>query len=394
MSSYPQPELPPIVPPEVPAWGPFTGGELIRRTFALYRKHAAVVLGTAAVCAAVQGASQLPLLALNLLTSRPAANLNVLQALKQLPFFFGIFLISWLTSNAVYAWSFGSFVRLVLAWREGRTPSVTEALSEGGKTFGTGFGVLLNVSLRLVGWAMLGEFALLMLVVILGALTGLSAAKLSTGAAGAEVVLLVLLLLAGIVALFIFIVWQALRYSVAICVANAERSGVLASVRRSITLTRHRKGRLVALAAVVFACMVATGILLAPLFVMPMIAAMKHQGNAPMGGTLLALSIAQVVVVTLLLALVYLPVGGIGVSLCYLDLRAREATDVVPPQSAFSPGAAGVYSASEPVVGPTAPPPVDYPRSFHVDPGRSVSPPSEPLAPVNPDEQPELPPNT
>jgi hypothetical protein len=185
------------------------------------------------------------------------------------------------------------------------------------------FGYIL-VILRLIGWGLLVAvpftiiFALAV-TLIAGIGVGVHGSGPSTAAAGIIGLMVIVLVL-----LFLpFFFWLYLRYSLFVPVMLEENLGANASIRRSIELTRHAKARLAALYGFVL-------LLCIPAFVLGGVggyfATKHHTANA------LMFELAALLIGSLYGAFLITPVYGIGIALCYFDLRARkDAAPAIPP---------------------------------------------------------------
>jgi hypothetical protein len=126
--------------------------------------------------------------------------------------------------------------------------------------------------------------------------------------------LAVLLILLGVVGGGVYGVIAYLRNSLALAAAVLEQSAARASMRRSKVLTSGAKGRVFVVGLVVYAMYMVAGVLQMPLAFMIL--------QAPLEPHIVAHAIT--LLVGFVAATVVLPVGMIGLGLIYFDQRVRQ----------------------------------------------------------------------
>jgi hypothetical protein len=216
---------------------PLSLGELLDRTFTLYRNHFWVFVGIMAVPAsfgipvsyvslAFQGttfsAGKTPL------TPAPSLILGYLAGF----FAFAILLI------LVHSIALAAVTHAVSEAYLGRRSTVRDSYRSIHGKFWRLMGVIFNVALRLFGLLML----VFVVIAGIGALLigALAPARGQAVVAAAATLLVLLIYILGLAAF----VYLALRYAVSIPALMIENLGVLATVRRSVQLTRGRRGQI------------------------------------------------------------------------------------------------------------------------------------------------------
>jgi hypothetical protein len=225
-------------PVETAELRPLSLGELLDRTFTLYRNHFWVFVGIMAVPASFGIPVSYLLLAFQGNTfsagKTPLTPAPGLIAGYMAGFFaFAILLM------LVHSIALAAVTHAVSEAYLGRRSTVRDSYRSIQGKFWRLMGVILNIALRLFG------MLVLVFVVIAGVgavLIGVFAAAggQSVVAAGASVLLGLLVYFFGLVAF----VYLALRYAVSIPALMLENLGVLATVRRSVQLTRGRRGQI------------------------------------------------------------------------------------------------------------------------------------------------------
>jgi hypothetical protein len=216
---------------------PLSLGELLDRTFTLYRNHFWVFVGIMAIPAsfgipvsyislAFQGNSFSA--AKPTLTPAPGLILGYIAGF----FAFAILLM------LVHSIALAAVTHAVSEAYLGRRSTVRDSYRSIHGKFWRLMGVILNVALRLFG----------LLVVVFAVIAGIGAVLIGALAvargqavvAAATVLLMLLLYIFGLAAF----VYLALRYAVSIPALMIENLGVFATVRRSVQLTRGRRGQI------------------------------------------------------------------------------------------------------------------------------------------------------
>jgi hypothetical protein len=310
---------------------PLRLGEILDRTFQLYREHFALFLGIAAVSTLLELVWSACQLGLTSLLSR--YHIGPTQQVIT-------------TVTAIAGWAFGfacaalataAINRAVLAIYEGRPAGITSAYGAVRGRWLTC--VWVNILAFFIAWSPIIVVALgaVMAVIIARGAKTLSVANGVTFVYG----------FAGIAA-FVAVplcVWLSLRYSLAIPACIQEGLGAISSLKRSVQLSRESRGRIFLLLLVVGAAWMI--VLMA--FMIPGFALLaKNSGHMALGTTIYTLG------VSFLCNTLMKPAYGIGLTLFYYDERIRkEGYDVewmlehstqpgtvVPPELFPGPGSA------------------------------------------------------
>ncbi len=219
---------------------PLSLGELLDRTFSLYRRHFWLFVGIMAV----PSAFTIPMnfLFLSLEGSMFSSTRVPTPPSPGLLASFGLgYLLFFVVFAIVYSVAAAAATHAVAEAYLGRPSSVSEAYSKIRGKFWRLMGVIFNIMIRI--------FGIMLLTVVAAALLGaaIGAATVATGAAAGGRVFVVLLVLMSIL-LYVgglaFGVYLALRYAISVSVLMLENLGVLATIRRSVELTRGRRGHI------------------------------------------------------------------------------------------------------------------------------------------------------
>ena len=302
---------------------PLSLGELLDRTFTLYRAHFWVFVGIMAIPAAIG-------VPLNFFVSRSFVssfgNPGKLAPVSPASFgflwgFLGVIAVIGLASAILYAIVAAAVTFAVSEAYLGRSSTVAGAYrSVRGRVWRL-LGVALNVLIRLLGIAIgISVVGMVGGLVIVGLVTAVPGAGAAGPAAAIAGVLLVLVLYVGILAA---IVYLALRYAVAIPALMLEDLGVLASIRRSVQLTKGRRGQVfIALLLSFLISAVGSLIFYVPFYILTIATTMG--GHAIPAWLSLAASVSSAVGRSLTG-----PIFLIVLVLCYYDTRIRkEAFDL------------------------------------------------------------------
>jgi hypothetical protein len=308
---------------------PLRLGEILDRTFQLYRERFALFLGIAAVSTVLEllwSACQL-----GLATLLTRSHIGPAQQV-----------VTTVTTIAGWAVSFGSAAlataainRAVLAIYENRPVGIAGAYGALRGRWLTC--VWTNILAFFIAWSPI-------IVVALGAVLAVVVARSTKTLSVANTTTFVYAFaaLAAVVAVPLC-VWLSLRYALAIPACIQEGIGTTSSLKRSVELSRDSRGRIFLLMLVVGAA----GTILLTTFMIPTFFVLaKNKGHMALGPTIYGLGVGFIVNTMMK------PVYGIGLTLFYYDQRVRkEGYDVewmlehstqpgspVPPELLPGPG--------------------------------------------------------
>jgi uncharacterized membrane protein len=333
-------------------WGPFTAGDLLRRTFEIYRRHAGLFIGIASVAAALNFLLSVPSAAFSHLM-RPHGH-DMRAALLFPLMSLAVAMVSSAVSLLVYSFAQGALFLGVHGVRMGSAPSVGSALEATSPRIGSLLAGAILVLLRVVGWTMLVAIPAFILAIIPVVAVTVSMSRAGAGGpnpASMATIGVLAILIGGIlgVGIMIFAYWIYSRYVLFVPVIMEEELSGSASIRRSIQLSKGSRGRIYALLGI----LLLLGLIPTPAVFMLAFSAVRHPGVHGLALLLLGQLIAAIFT-----GLLTIPIGGIGTALCYYDLRARHANAAVmapppppPPPPALYPGIPA--SAVPPSAGPT-----------------------------------------
>jgi hypothetical protein len=216
---------------------PLSLGEILDRTFTLYRNHFWVFVGIMAIPASFG----IPVNYL-LLSFRGRTTLGASAPVApSLGLIFGIlggmvaFLILYLLAHSI---ALAAVTHAVSEAYLGRRSTVRDSYRSILGKFWRLMGVILNIGVRILGILIV---VIIVIAVVGGALLAAAAASGGQAVAAAAVGLVVVLVyILGLAA----IVYLALRYAVSIPALMLEDLGILATIRRSVQLTRGRRGHI------------------------------------------------------------------------------------------------------------------------------------------------------
>jgi len=296
---------------------PLSLGELLDRTFSLYRSHFWLFVGIMAIPAAFAIPERILLLNFegsffNLTPGR----LPTMPDPAVMAGIFGGYFALLIVFLVVYAVGTGAATSAVADVYLGRSSTARGSYAKVRAKFWRLIGVVFNIALRLLG------IVVPVMVVAVGLVVAVTMSAGGNVNSPAVMISMFLIFLFFYLAAFAFCVWFVLRYAIAIPVLMIEDLGVLDSIRRSVFLTRGRRGHIF-LALLVAGIIVYVGMLLFtfPFVIAVMLAAAR--GHWPVW-----LSSASAVASAIGIA-VSGPISMIVTVLLYYDTRIRkEAFDL------------------------------------------------------------------
>lgn len=295
---------------------PLSLGELLDHTFRLYRNHFWLFVCIMAIPSAFMIPANVAVLSLqgSIATMTPGRP----PTMPPIGTIAGIvigYLIFMAIFCVVYSAAIAAATCAVSDVYLGRPSTVRGAFARIQGKVGRLMGLILNIFIRIVG----------VFIAVIGVAAGTIGAVSAGGFARGNTGLIILIVLLAVVAYIgglVFWVYFTLRYAVSIPVLMIENLGVLATIRRSIFLTRGRRGHIF-LALLVAAVIAYAGIAIfqGPFIVLTMVAAVH--GHWP--PWLAFASSAAGAIGSALTG----PISMIAIVLLYYDARIRkEAFDL------------------------------------------------------------------
>lgn len=298
-------------------FGPFTARQVLERTMLIIGNAPGLFFGVA-----------LLLLVAEIAFGVVTGGSEIILHRSGTGFIQGAFLALLILAGGILIYVFAALIRgaVFIATRarmQWQSMTVGEACGLAMQHTGRLVAVCVLVLLRLIGYALLVYLVGIIVGVLSAIMTGISMHGLGTSAEmhfdrahlaamGGFFLVLLVLAAAGVA----FMCWIFLRYSVAIPAALEENLHAGDAIRRSIALTRSGKGRLLAVYAVVVAVNLAVVAVTVPVQLM-----LVHAGAASMVGMMARLLVQVFANIVNTIILVF---AGVGVTLCYFDLRARK----------------------------------------------------------------------
>jgi Membrane domain of glycerophosphoryl diester phosphodiesterase len=307
---------------------PLSTGELLDRSFALYRNHPLLFIGIMAVPAVLSLVIGLPFAIfthVNPMPTGPDARIeDVMPVLIGMMVFGCLFLTVY---SMVYMLALGATTLAVSEIYVDRVPTIGGSYARVRHLFGRLMWLATLAALRLGGIG----------VAIVG-VAGIVAALLVPLARQTPLVgaLMALVIMVGMLAAFIITVWLSLRYAVIVPALVLEQVSAAESIRRSVHLTKGYLGRVLLL----LLCVMVLTYVSALIFQMPFTVAAVFAGpesTAALWFTIIG-TISSSIGSTLTA-----PVMIIGFAVLYYDLRIRkEALDLDMMIQALDTGSDGV----------------------------------------------------
>lgn len=304
---------------------------LLRENFRLFLGIVSIAVGIEVLVAAVLGAS-------DAWTYHSVNGSSpFFRSLVVLPLgLFGGVLIYLITQIVQGALFFATQARIV-----GSPMTVSDACKLAIDKIGKIIGISLLVALRVLGYIALFYFGLVIVVfaaaAFLGGVAALSGQGMIRSAASQSIGTYMVLAMLTAVVLIMYaglLLWLAARYATAIPAGLAEDLSIGEAIHRSVRLSARNKGRLYALVLVVGGLWFAITMISLPLQFMLTYQARAHHTISVATIGLIALFIG---IFRILLSGGMIAFFGVGIPICYYDLRARAAaTDAVPPAATLT----------------------------------------------------------
>lgn len=306
---------------------PLSTGEVLDRTFRLYRAHFGVFVGIAGVAALLETAGN----ALQIFLFRSELIHGTEPFAADIAAFLGT-IVQLLLVLVAASIVFGAITREVMALHHGRTLGIAGAYRA---VIGRWFRY---VRLAVMWWlASAWPFFLTILLVIVPLVA-------IPGIAGRTKSILLIRVMAGLCALLMFLIvplciWLFCRYALCMPASTVENLGVLKALKRSTVLSKGLRLRIFLLLLVVYVLQM---ILMVGLMI-PMIGFIVNlahtHGVLPIGAVIYQISIGLVMISLIT------PIYVVGLALIYIDARIRKEGYDIELMMQRSGGAAGEPAA-------------------------------------------------
>lgn len=308
---------------EIAELRPLSLGELLDRSFTIYRGNFWVLAGIMAIPAALGIPITFFVLRFDTtMFANPAA--PAAPSPQAVLGFAALYFAFLFVTAIVYSIVAGAMTFAVSEAYLGRKSTIAAAYrSVRGKVWRL-FGVALNVMLRLAGIAILVTFVVGGVGLLLISATALATRAVASGMPPAVIgIVFGLMALVLYVLILATVVYLALRYAVAIPALALENLGVLASIRRSVRLTKGRRGHVfIAMLLAFIISLVGSMVFYMPFYI-PSMVMMLRDHSVPAWLTMLSAVFAA------LGSCATSPIFMIVLVLCYYDTRVRkEAFDL------------------------------------------------------------------
>ncbi len=304
---------------------PLSLGELLDRTFTLYRGHFWLFAGITALPQIVvvllnllyQGLQAAPVMAPASTPAEAAAQFSRVMEAALVALFLAL-IVYWF----IYSLAWGATTVAVSEVYLGHAATIRGSYRRVGNRFWGLVDVVFSVMLRVFG---------LFLLTILGFSLATAGMFAASGKNPVVILLVMLVLLLSMAASFALAIWLGLRYGVAIPALLLEELKARQAIRRSVTLTRGYRGRVfLTFLLMAFITWAVTALFQGPFLIA--LAVMAKSGNIPFW--LRALSVISGGIGGTLSA----PLLMIALSLLYYDVRVRkEAFDLQVMMAALGP---------------------------------------------------------
>lgn len=284
---------------------PLTTGELLDRTFHLYRNNFMLFTGIATVIAISVVIAFLLMGALGISFVARGEAFTPGSIVLSMLIFLGVFAIFYMIG---FALATGATIYAVSKVNLGRPVTIRESYKNVFPRLGRIILVTLQIVVRLFGLLLLLYLCLVLLILLLTMIFS------GTGESWPRIFVSIVMV-AGVIAMYVIFIRYFLKYSLAIPVCMLENTRTTESIKRSSFLTRDYLGRVFLVYLLMWILTLALSwVLHSPEFLLK---------NVPLGAIVFQ-SLATFVAFT-----ISFPIGTIATSLLYYDLRIRkEAFDL------------------------------------------------------------------
>lgn len=289
---------------------PMTTGELLDRTFNLYRNNFALFAGIAALAAAVLVAASVLMLALGIALPTPGSQVDPRKVFSTFAVYFIVVGLFYLIGASLAT---GATIYAVSKVHLGKPAGIGESYRRVSPRLGRIINIVLSIIIRMIGVILIMYVAVFVLAMALSAGLAASGAR---GSSGSGFIVVFAVILIAVLVGYGFVISVYLRYSLAVQACLLENLKAGDALRRSSFLAKGSLWRIF----LVYLLMGIVGFALSLVLNLP---ANLFVGSTPMIATIWQL-VATFVAYTL-----SFPVSTIAISLLYYDQRVRkEAFDL------------------------------------------------------------------
>lgn len=286
---------------------PMNTGEILDRTFSLYRNNFILFAGIAALAAVVLVALTGTLIALGLSLSNPNPRMDPRELFEKLGITIGATALFYLF---IGSFAMGATIYAVSKVHLGQTVTIKDSYARVLPRLPRIIGIVLLIILIMIGLILLVYLAVLVL--------GLLLALVFAGTGGKTVAAIItgIFVVLAVIAGYILVAWFYLRYSLAVPACVLENTGPVQSLKRSFFLARGSLWR-------IFLIYLLMGIINAALSVALHLPANIFIRTAPL------VAIIWGLVATFFSFAISYPISTIAICLIYYDQRIKkEAFDL------------------------------------------------------------------
>lgn len=306
---------------------PMTTGELLDRTFNIYRNNFALFAGISALAALILVAATVLLVVLGFTVPTPGARIDPRTVFTTLAVYFIVVGLFYLIGASL---AMGATIYAVSKVHLEQQTSIGESYSQVFPWLGRIIRIILSIGLRMLGVLLLVYLGMMVAGLVLGMLL----AAMRGGGVGGTVIFTILVLILALVGYgFVFRVY--FKYSLAVPACLLEKTGAVESMRRSAFLSEGSLWR-------IFLIYLLTGIIGAAFNL-----ALHLPATFLVSKNIVLIAMVWQFVATFLAFTLSFPISTIAVSLVYYDQRVRkEAFDLQLMMEAIGQATPQAQSAS------------------------------------------------
>lgn len=209
---------------------PLTTGELLDRTFYLYRNNFVLFAGIAALAAVLLAAAFALLFALGFTLPTPGPDLDPRAVFTALGIYIGVLALFFLVGASLVT---GATVYAVSRVHLGQLGSIRESYAKVFPRIGRLIVIVLSVFLRMVGMVVLAYLAIIPIAILAGLIIAAS-----RGNSVVATVVSFVLVIGAVILVYGLAFYVYLKYSLGVHACMLENTGIIASLKRSEFLTK------------------------------------------------------------------------------------------------------------------------------------------------------------